>query len=105
MIKELIVLADELDKCLEKQAADIVDDLIKKALEEEDPPLPPLVPQGPDFGEDFENEEPTKVEFVSKTGKELVSRLKHFFMQNPDPVKWSDEDRAKVLEAMDVLKG
>ena len=103
MIKELIVLADELDKCDEKQAADIVDKLVKFAIEEELDTLPPLVPEA-DMVEEFEGE-PTKVEFVSKTGKELVSRLKHFFMQNPDPMSWSDADRAKVIEAMEVLKG
>lgn len=108
MLKELIVLADELDKCNEKQAADFVDKLIKRAMgEEEDPPLTPLTPQGQDepFIEDDFPEEPTKVEFVSKTGKELVSRLRHFFTKFPDPMKWSEEDRAKVLEAMEVLKG
>lgn len=35
MIKELIVLADELDKCNEKEAADFIDKLVKSAIKEQ----------------------------------------------------------------------
>lgn len=106
MINQLIVLADELDKCGEKQAADAVDKMIKTAIEEEAELLPPLTPIDPDM-EPFEEfvEEPTKVEFDSRTGPELVARLRHFFTKFPDPSKWSAADRAKVVEAMEVLKG
>ena len=110
MFKELIVLADELDKCGEKEAADFIDKLVKSAVSEEgiedDLPLTPLVPEAK---EEMEEEgfpaEKTKVDFHSRTGPELVKRLARFFTLNPEPVKWSDEDRAKVLEAMEVLKG
>jgi len=100
MIKELIVLADELDKCNEKEAADFIDKLVKSAAEDE-PPLQPLVPE--DEGSDFP-EEKTKVDFWSHKGPELVAKLKHFFTRNPDPSKWSEEDRAKVIEAMEILR-
>ncbi len=85
MIKQLIVLADELDKCDEKEAANIVDKLIKHAAGEAELAEPALVPLVPEYEDEF-IEEPTKVEFVSKTGKELVARLKHFFDKHPDPV-------------------
>lgn len=106
MIDQLIVLADELDKCGEKEAANTVDKLIKVAIgEAAEPDLIPLSPEDIVEENPFDTDEPTKVEFASTTGTELVSKLRHFFTKHPNPMLWSDSDRAKVLEAMEVLKG
>jgi hypothetical protein len=104
MLKELVVLADELDNCGEKEAADIVDNLAKTAIEKN---MPPLQPQQDDF-EDV----PTRVDFeplppLRELLDEQQQRIDRTFSKEKgkEPAHKKEDPRDMVSEAIKLLRG
>jgi len=106
MINELVVLADELDKLGEKEAADFVDNLIKHAAEEE---LLPLEPEMYEFDNDSPTGRKTKVDkapelwhenfkarsFELEDATQLIE-----FIGSINPADYSAEDAARIVKAL-----
>ncbi len=105
MYKTLITLADKLDQINYKVAADIVDQLIKCAHDNDweiDAPtrvgidvtpssLPKLDPGA------LEQED-------AMSGFEIVSKLRSVFHSLPNPDAWEDDVKVNVLKLIDRLR-
>lgn len=99
MIDKLIVLADELDKINEKEAADIVDKLVKAAVGDKLPPLEPEM-------NDFDEEEPTKADIeplppLKDLLEEQRQRLERTFGKDKakNPVEKKKEDPRDLINS------
>lgn len=103
MINELVVLADELDKLGEREAADIIDKLVKTAIEPEEA-LKPLEP------EDDWVDEPTKTDlepmpmqgfkvkrFELEDADELIR-----FIDSLNPKDYAPEDAKKIARTLEI---
>jgi len=113
MIQTLIRLADKLDQCKAKEAADIVDQLVKNAIGEEE--------ELDDLLEPRSNwDEPTKVRTIVRSlpafdpqmleytpglgARDLAAQLKHIFERAGDPMSWDEEVKEKTRLLMNKLQ-
>ena len=123
MLKELIALSNELDKCGEKQAADIIDNLITKLAEgpedewEDIPtvvdpvaqglePLPPLAELQEERRKKMESKAPQKKEMprVVENPADSASKLYSLLgLGDQDPSSWDEAKKEEVKKLLHQL--